>query len=146
MIRHRSAPRPDRCHLNWIVADSDWERDFANIAENHPRVLAYVKNQGLGFEVPYLLGTVAKRYRPDFILRVDDGRPDPLNLIVEVKGFRGEDALEKANTMNAFWVPGVNNLGAFGRWAFAEFRAIHDMKDALDRLIAKLVVQEAALA
>jgi type III restriction enzyme len=142
----RFAPRPDRCHLNWIVADSDWERDFANIAENHPRVLAYVKNQGLGFEVPYLLGTVAKRYRPDFILRVDDGRPEPLNLIIEVKGFRGEDAAEKANTMHAFWVPGVNNLGAFGRWAFAEFRALHDMQDELDRLIASLLAKEAALA
>ena len=48
---------------------------------------------------------------PDFIVQVDDGRPDPLNLIVEIKGFRGENAKEKANTMRAYWVPGVNNLG-----------------------------------
>ena len=44
---------------------------------------------------------------------MDDGRgdDDPLNLIVEIKGYRGEDAKDKANTMDAYWVPGVNNLG-----------------------------------
>jgi restriction endonuclease len=80
------------------------------------RIRAYVKNQGLGFEVPYLLGSTPKRYLPDFIVQVDDGHDDLLNLIVEIKGYRGEDAKEKANTMDAYWVPGVNNLGKFGRW------------------------------
>ena len=37
----------------------------------------------------------------DFIVQVDAGHLDPLNLIVEIKGFRGEDAKEKANTMRA---------------------------------------------
>jgi type III restriction enzyme len=55
---------------------------------------------------------------------VDDGRGDDdlLNLICEVKGYRGEDAIEKKNTMEAYWVDGVNNTGKFGRWAFAEFQ------------------------
>jgi type III restriction enzyme len=127
--------RPDRCHVNWVVCDSEWEAEFCRVAENHPRVLAYVKNQGLGFEVPYLLGSQAHSYRPDFLLRVDDGREDPLNLIVEVKGYRGEDAKEKANTMRAFWVPGVNNLGGFGRWAFAEFTAVYEMEAEFAKLI-----------
>ena len=39
-----------------------------------------------------------------------------------MKGYRGEDAKEKKNTMETYWVPGVNNTGKFGRWAFAEFR------------------------
>lgn len=128
--------RPDRSHINWVVCDSDWEAEFCRVAENHPRVLAYVKNQGLGFEVPYLLGTQSRHYRPDFILRVDDGREDPLNLIVEVKGYRGEDAKEKANTMRAFWVPGVNILGSHGRWAFAEFTAVYEMEDEFASLLA----------
>jgi type III restriction enzyme len=138
--------RPDRSHINWVVCDSDWEAEFCRVAENHPRVLAYAKNQGLGFEVPYLLGTQSRHYRPDFILRVDDGREDPLNLIVEVKGYRGEDAKEKANTMRAFWVPGVNNLVSHGRWAFAEFTAVYEMEDAFGALIAAMVDErEAAL-
>ncbi len=127
---------PRKCHVNWVVCDSDWEVEFCRVVEAHPRVLAYVKNQGLGFEVPYLLGSTPRRYLPDFIVRIDDGRPDPLNLVVEIKGFRGEDAKDKANTMRTYWVPGVNNLGRFGRWAFAEFRAVYHIQEEFDRLIA----------
>ena len=86
-----------------------------------------MKNHNLGFEVPYRFGSEMRKYRPDFIVRVDDGRgaDDPLNLVVEIKGFRREDAKEKASTMATYWVPGVNNLGTHGRWAFAEFREIY---------------------
>lgn len=54
---------------------------------------------------------------------MDDGRGDAdlLNLIVEIKGYRREDAKEKKSTMDTYWVPGVNHLGSHGRWAFAEF-------------------------
>ena len=101
-----------RCHVNWVVCDSDWEAEFCRAAEANPRVRAYVKNQGLGFEVPYLLGATPKRYLPDFIVRVDDGRGDEdlLNLVVEIKGYRGEDAKDKTNTMDAYWVPSVVSL------------------------------------
>jgi type III restriction enzyme len=61
-------------------------------------VRTYVKNQSLGFEVPHLLGSAPKRYLPDFIVQLDDGHDDPRNLIVEIKGHRGEDAKEKAGT------------------------------------------------
>lgn len=124
-----------RCHIHWVICDSEWEAEFCRVAEGHPRVLAYAKNQNLGLEVPYLMGSTPRRYLPDFILRIDDGAPDPLNLIVEIKGFRGEDAKEKANTMHAYWVPGVNNLGRFGRWAFAEFTSVYEMQTDFDKLI-----------
>ena len=124
-----------RCHVNWVVCDSDWEAEFCRVAEAHPRVRAYVKNQNLGLDVPYLAGATPRRYIPDFVVRVDDGRREPLNLIVEIKGFRGENAKEKANTMRAYWVPGVNNLGSFGRWAFAEFTAVYEIESEFNRLI-----------
>lgn len=135
---------PRRCHLNWIVYDSDWEAEFCRVAEAHPRVRSYVKNQNLGLEVPYLMGSTPRRYIPDFIVQVDDGRPDPLNLIVEVKGYRGEDAKEKANTMRAYWVPGVNNLGSFGRWDFAEFTAVYEIEKQFNALVASIVQERAA--
>ena len=111
------------CHINYAVIDSDWEAEFCRVADRHKRVLAWVKNHNLGFEVPYSAGGEARRYRPDFILRIDDGRgeDDPLNLIVEIKGARDEDDKDKAETMRTLWVPGVNALGEHGRWAFAEF-------------------------
>jgi type III restriction enzyme len=133
--------RADKSHVNWVVCDSDWEAEFARVAEAHPRVLSYVKNQGLGLEVPYLNGSTPRKYLPDFIVQIDDGhvtaqgKPDPLNLIIEVKGYRGEDAKDKANTMRSYWVPGVNNLERFGRWAFAEFTAVYEMEAEFANLV-----------
>ncbi|MGA3241102.1 MAG: DEAD/DEAH box helicase family protein [Bryobacteraceae bacterium] len=119
--RWRTDPR--RCHINWVILDSGWEGEFCRVAESHPRVAAYVKNQNLGLEVPYRYGSEMRRYLPDFIVEVDDGhgREDLLHLIVEIKGYRREDAKEKKATMETYWVPGVNNNGKYGRWAFAEF-------------------------
>jgi type III restriction enzyme len=80
-----------RCHINWVILDSDWEAEFCRVAEAHPRVRAYVKNHSLGFEVPYRFGSEARRYRPDFIVLVDDGRGDDdlLRLVVEIQGLSG---------------------------------------------------------
>lgn len=112
-----------RCHINWVILDSDWEAEFCRVAEAHPRVLAYVKNHNLGLEVPYRYGSEMRTYIPDFIVLVDDGQGEgePLHLIVEITGYRREDAKEKKATMETYWVPGVNNQGRYGRWAFAEF-------------------------
>ena len=64
----------NRCQVNWVVLDSDWEAEFCRIAEKHPRVRAYVKNHNLGLEVPYRFGSEMRRYRPDFIVLIDDAR------------------------------------------------------------------------
>ena len=119
-----------RCHVNWVVLDSDWESEFCRVAENHPKVLAYVKNHNLGLEVPYRFVAEMRKYRPDFIVLVDDGKgmDDPLHLIIEIKGFRGEDARVKKETMDVYWIPGVNNLGTHGRWAFAEFTDVWEIE------------------
>jgi type III restriction enzyme len=72
-----------------------------------------------------------RRYIPDFILRLDNG----LNLIVEIKGYRGEDAKEKKSYMDSYWIPAVNNLGTQGRWAFAEFREVFQLEtDLTDKI------------
>src|SRR5262249_50355809 len=86
-----------RCHINWVILDSDWEAEFCRVAEEHPRVRAYVKNHNLGLEVPYRFGSDTRRYRPDFIVLVDDGRGDDdlLRMVIEIKGYRREDAKEK---------------------------------------------------
>ena len=136
--RTRWQTDPRRCHVNWAVCDGDWEAEFCRVVEKHPQVRAYVKNQGLGLEVPYRMGSVSRRYIPDFVLLVDDGRvddqgqPDPLHLVVEIKGYRGEDAKVKKSTMETYWVPGVNGLGSFGRWKFAEFTDVYALQDDLD--------------
>src|SRR3989441_1058110 len=121
---------PRRCHINWVILDSDWEAEFCRVAESHRRVRAYVKNHNLGFEVPYRYGSESRTYRPDFIVLVDDGQGDDdlLHLVVEIKGYRREDAKEKKATMDTYWVPGVNHAGQYGRWAFAEFTEVYQIQ------------------
>ena len=128
-----------RCHINWAILDSDWEGEFCRVAEDHPKVLSYVKNHNMGFEVPYRYQSEAKRYIPDFIVRVDDGHgeEDPLNVIVEIKGYRGEDAKDKKSTMEVYWVPGVNNHGGYGRWTFVELTEPYSMAGDFEAQVNK---------
>ena len=134
-----------RCHVNWAVLDSEWEGEFCRVVEAHPRVRSYVKNQNLGLEVPYRYGSEMRKYIPDFIVRVDDGHGDDdlLNLIVEIKGYRREDAKEKKSTMDTYWVPGVNHLGTHGRWAFAELTEVYmieaDFKAKVEGELNKMI-------
>ena len=120
---------PPKNHVNWVILDSDWEAEFCRVAESHPKVLAYTKNHNLGLEVPYRYGSEVRKYLPDFVVLVDDGHgpEDPLHLVVEIKGYRREDAKEKKSTMDTYWVPGVNHLGTYGRWAFAEFTEVYQI-------------------
>ncbi|MBV8807580.1 MAG: restriction endonuclease, partial [Acidobacteriaceae bacterium] len=121
---------PRRCHINWVILDSDWEAEFCRVAESHSLVTSYVKNQGLNFEIPYRCGSETRRYLPDFIVLVDDGHGenDLLHLIVEIKGYRREDAKEKKTFAETYWVPGVSNNGQYGRWAFAEFTEVYKIE------------------
>lgn len=128
---------PRFCHINWAVCDSDWEAEFCRVveklaaesleSERFPKIKAYVKNHNLGFEVPYHHRGEEHMYRPDFIVLLDDGHgeDDLLHLVVEIKGYRGEDAKAKRQAMDVYWVPGVNRLGSHGRWAFAELREVY---------------------
>jgi type III restriction enzyme len=145
----------NRCHINWVVLDSDWEAEFCRVVEAHPKVRGYVKNHSLGLEVPYRYGSEVRTYRPDFIVLVDDGHGDDdlQHLIVEIKGYRREDAKDKKNTMDAYWVPGVNNLRTHGRWAFAELTEVYQIEadfkakveEAVNDMIRSVAESAAAL-
>jgi type III restriction enzyme len=116
--------RPDKCHLNYVVCERDWEAGLAERLESMDEVEAYVKNHNLGFEVPYDFAGDTHRYRPDYIARIDDGGAEPLKLVIEVKGQRDEQDAAKAETMRNVWVPAINNAKRFGRWGFLELNDI----------------------
>ena len=50
--------------------------------------------------------------------------------------------------MDTYWVPGVNNLGTYGRWAFAEFTEVYqieaDFKAKVKRKFNDLLVSVGA--
>src|SRR5690606_38651115 len=114
------------------------------------------KNHNLGFEVPYRYGSESRMYRPDFIVLIDDGHglEDPLHLVVEIKGYRGEDAKDKKSTMETYWVPGVNTLERYGRWDFVEFTDVYQIQTdfvekvqpEFERMIESVVEKQPATA
>jgi type III restriction enzyme len=145
--KNRWETDPRRSHVNWVILDSDWEAELCRVAEKHPQVHAYVKNQTLGFEVPYRYGSESRIYRPDFIVLVDDGHGDDdrLHLVVEIKGYRREDAKEKKSTMETYWVPAVNHLSTFGRWAFAELTDVYEIDSGFNEMIERATAHPAAV-
>ena len=82
------------------------------------------------FEVPYRDGASTRRYLPDFIVRIDDGGAEPLNLVLEIKGYPRHRRAAQGRDDAELWVPGVNNLGTYGRWAFAEFTDVFEIEAA----------------
>ena len=132
---------PTRSHVNYAVCDSTWELEFCRVAERHPAVRRWARNLNLGLEIPYQSGGVAKRYIPDFVLLLEDGNgpDDLLHLLVEVKGYRRDDVAQKSAAVNHQWVPGVNNLKSFGRWAFVELDQKYTMESELTSKMESLV-------
>ncbi len=123
---------PAKCQVNRVVWESTWEAAFAERIERSARARGYVKNNGLGFEIPYTFMGDERHYRPDFIVQVDDVQGGSLNVVTEIKGFRGPDAEAKRDTLVRLWLPAVNNDGRWGRWAAVEIMAPMEMMDAFD--------------
>jgi len=132
---------PARCHISHVVADTgSWEQKMAQVLEETPQVVRYVKNHNLGFLIPYTLNGEERSYHPDFLVHLDDGHgPEPenvLNLIVEVSGLPKKDKQVKTATARTLWIPAVNNDGSFGRWAFREITDPWDAAGILRELVS----------
>ena len=121
-----------KSHLNYVVQDSKWEQSAAYHLDNHPRVAAFVKNQGLGFAIPYLHDGGLHSYIPDFIVRLDDG----VNLVLETKG---HDPKEGVKTQAAErWVRAVNAEGSFGEWRYEIAHKMNAIPALIDSLVQEL--------
>ena len=103
-----------KCHLNAMVADTQkWEQSAAFLLDSHPGVTKWVKNDRLGFFIPYRNKGLPARYVPDFIVVTDTG----VHVIVEIKGQVTDDADVKAKAAQR-WVKAVNRLGQHGAWHY----------------------------
>ena len=118
------------CHVNWAVCDSEREVEFCRMVEKHPLTRAYVKNQGLGFEIPYRYGSEKRQYFPDFVVRLDtDDQQPPMYVIVEIKAYHKQNAKNKKLTIEEYWLPSINRLRTYGHWDFVELRGIDTLED-----------------
>lgn len=120
-----------KSHVNFVVLDgpggNTWEEKVSRTLEAMPQTAAYVKNDHLGFTIPYTFGGRTWQYYPDFLVRLTPREPDGdlvHTLIVEVSGSHkaAEPTREKARTARNQWVPAVNNHGGFGRWSYCELK------------------------
>lgn len=143
------ATSEERCHVNFVVLDgpagNSWEQAVAEHLETLPGVAAYVKNDHVGFTIPYNLAGRGHHYVPDFLVRLKQRSEEDIvrTLIVEVSGTlkKAGPTKEKAETARNIWVPAVNNVGTYGCWGYAELknpvRFRQDLQIAIDALYAE---------
>ncbi|MBO0842769.1 MAG: hypothetical protein J2O46_06260, partial [Nocardioides sp.] len=149
--KHCLVADEDKCEVSHIVLDGDagntWEQLLAAYASNHRDVAAYVKNDHLGFEIPYVHEGKRRDYVPDYLLRLRRRTTDPLEpdrtLIVEVSG--GQKRMHtpglvdlKVVAARETWCVAVNNHGGFGRWAYLEVTDPLSIQSELDVAIESL--------
>jgi type III restriction enzyme len=135
-----------RCHVNFVVLDgphgNTWEERVAQLLEVLPSVAAYVKNDHLGFTIPYAFQGRGRQYLPDFLVRLRPLEEDEetRTLIVEVSGSHKPPGptKEKAETTRDLWLPAVNNHGEFGRWSYCELTDPATFRPDLEAAIAAL--------
>jgi type III restriction enzyme len=123
-----------KSHLNYVVEDSGWESKVAETLDHLEEVICFFKNPGV-LRIPYTHEGSQRTYIPDFVVRIEDGHPDPLNMLIEVTGERKKDKIAKVDAARTYWVPAVNNIGEFGRWGFLE---VTDPWEAADLIATTL--------
>lgn len=100
-----------KSHVSHVVGDAAWEQYAANVFEKRDEVVAYAKNDHLGFQIYYLWQGSRRRYLPDFIAKLANG----VTLALEIKGVDSEQNKAKRAAL-AEWVAAVNTAGGFGTW------------------------------
>lgn len=101
----------EKCHISHCVFDSGWEATEAYKLEKNDNVDAWVKNDHPGFEIIYLFDGIVHKYRPDFLIRLKNGKM----LVLETKGQETRRDKEKRKSLQE-WITVVNEDGTFGKW------------------------------
>jgi type III restriction enzyme len=88
-----------------------------------------VKNQGLGFAMPYFHNGQSHDYIPDFIIRLDTDGGESY-LILETKGFDEIESIKRAAAER--WIHAVNVDQRFGHWQYAVAKKPEEVRNCLD--------------
>lgn len=120
-----------KSHISHLVGDSAWEGHAANVFETHKDVASYAKNDHLGFQVYYLWGGSRRRYVPDFLVRLGNGK----TLALEIKGTDSPQNKAKRDALNE-WVLAVNSTGGFGTWSWDVAFAPAEVQDIVAKHMA----------
>ncbi len=117
-----------KSQISHMIADSSWEQYAANLLEKNADVIAYAKNDHLGFQIHYLWNGARRRFMPDFLIRLSGGK----TLVLEIKGEDSEQNRAKRAALDA-WVKAVNAKGGFGAWAWDVVFQPAQIQDAINK-------------
>ena len=134
----------EKSHVSHVVADTEsWEQKMAAVLEEMTEVYSYVKNQNLGFSIPYIIEGDERQYIPDFLVKIRTPEiTQEVNLIVEVSGEKRKDKNAKVETAKNLWIPAINNHCGYGKWSFIEITDPWDSKKAIRSHIEQLAAEE----
>lgn len=138
-----AAEKSEVSHVTLDGKDGNtWEQLLAAELEINGNVHSYVKNDHLGFTIPYVHKGRTHSYVPDFLVRLKhrDATDLPRTLIVEVSGSQKSPGptAAKAETARNSWCAAVNNHGGFGRWGYVEMTNPLEFKPRLAESISLL--------
>lgn len=102
-----------KSQISHVVADSTWEAYTASVLEKRKEVQSYAKNDHLGFNIYYLWRGSKRKFVPDFLITLANGK----QLVLEIKGEDSEQNRAKRMALDA-WVRAVNSRGGFGTWCW----------------------------
>ena len=86
------------------------------------------KNDHLGFEITYSFRGIIRKFRPDYLARLTNGKM----LVLEVKWQDNQEQQTKREFL-AEWVRAVNGHGGFGVWTSDVSRQPTDIHEILQR-------------
>ena len=106
---------PVKTHLDKITGSNEFEINIGKLLDKDKRVLSWIKADMVNFNIKYHDDDVNtdKRYRPDFIIHLNNG----IQLILEGKGEERPDVKYKKRAILE-WVKAVNNSYKDGIWKF----------------------------
>lgn len=117
-----------KSQVSHVVGDSTWEGYAAQMFEKADVVSSYVKNDHLGFQIHYMWKGSRRRFLPDFLIRLANGK----TLVLEIKGVDDDQNRAKRSALAA-WIQGVNENGGFGHWVQDVAFTPHQIQDILQR-------------
>lgn len=134
---NKSVWTTQKSHINYIIAeDNSWQQIAAQTLDSMDCVVAWVRNQFLGFRIPYIVGDENKEYQPTFIVKTKD-----INLIVECEDFDGDKSGNKGakqHYLKDYWIPAANNLKNYGKWDLLEVKDIDQLENLITEKIKKI--------
>jgi type III restriction enzyme len=124
----RPCEHTKKSHISQVVFDSTWEASEAFELDRSEDVVAWVKNDHIGFDVNYVFRGIIHKYYPDFLIKLKNGK----TLVLEVKGVDDQQNKTKRQYLDE-WVNAVNSDGRFGKWSWDVSFRTSDIKDKINK-------------